>query len=62
MEARSIVQELVLTVLPGGGQRTARRNAWTGMVADAARARAVREAEQALAAAELRHGGRRTGT
>ena len=33
---------------PHGGQRTARRNAWAGMSADAARGRARREAEAAL--------------
>lgn len=62
MDARSTLQDLLLVALPGGGQRTARRNAWAGMVADAARSRAAREAEEALAAAALRGPGRRTGT
>ena len=62
MDARSIAQDLMLAVLPGGGQRTARRNAWSGMAADAARSRATREAEAAIAAAALRRNGRRTGT
>jgi hypothetical protein len=56
-----LVQDLLLTALPGGGQRTARRNAWAGMSADAARSRARREAEAALAVA-VRAAGHRTGT
>ena len=62
MAIPSLVQDLMLVVLPGGGQRTARRNAWAGMAADAARSRAVREAEAAMAVAVLREQGRRTGT
>jgi hypothetical protein len=45
------VRDLVLTTLPHGGQRVARRNAWASMSADAAMARARREAEAALARA-----------
>lgn len=54
MEARSIVQDLILVALPGGGQRAARSNAWAGMAANATRGRAVREAEAAIALALLR--------
>lgn len=56
MRVPSTVQDLLLTALPGGGQRTARRNAWAGMSADAARARARREAAEALALAVQRAG------
>lgn len=56
-----LVQDLLLTALPGGGQRTARRNAWAGMAADAARTRARREAEAALEVA-VRNAERRAGT
>jgi predicted nucleic acid-binding Zn ribbon protein len=45
------LQRLGLTVLPSGGQRTARRNAWSALAADAATAQARREAELALQAA-----------
>lgn len=38
-----------MAMFPDGGQGTARRNAWRAMVADAAVARARREAEDALA-------------
>jgi hypothetical protein len=44
-------QALLLAVLPHGGQHTARRNAWAGMVDDAQQSRARREAAAALAAA-----------
>ena len=54
MRVPSSLQVLLMTALPHGGQRTARRNAWAGMSADAARGRARREAEAALAAAWLR--------
>jgi hypothetical protein len=57
MSIPTLLQDLVLTALPGGGQRTARRNAWAGMSGDAARSRARREAEAALAAAGARSGG-----
>ena len=45
------LMSLAMTVLPHGGQRSARRNAWTAMSADAAQARARREVEAAVAAA-----------
>lgn len=51
MALTPVVRHLLMTALPAGGQRTARRNAWAGMVADAARSRAQREADLALAAA-----------
>lgn len=57
-----LVQSLLMTALPSGGQRTARRNAWAGMVADASRSRARRDADLALAAADARAAVRRTGT
>ena len=41
-------QAAVLAAMPQGGQRTARRNAWAGMSADAAQARNRREAEAAV--------------
>jgi len=56
-----LVQDLLLTALPGGGQRTARQNAWAGMSADASRSRARREAEAALEVA-VRNAQRRAGT
>jgi hypothetical protein len=46
--------DLVMSVVPHGGQATARRNAWAGMSAGAARARARREAELAVAQAQSR--------
>lgn len=61
MPIAPLVQDLLLTALPGGGQRTARRNAWSGMSADAARTRARREAEAALEVA-VRNARRRAGT
>jgi hypothetical protein len=42
------VQTLFLTALPHGGQRSARRNAWASMSTDATRARARREADDAM--------------
>jgi hypothetical protein len=42
------VQSLTLLALPHGGQRVARRNAWSSMSADATWARSRREAELAL--------------
>lgn len=66
MSVPPLVQSLLMTAIPSGGQRAARRNAWAGMVADAARSRAQREADLALAAAHeiaaARAGARRTGT
>jgi hypothetical protein len=48
------VQSLLLLVVPSGGQAVARRNAWAGMSAAAARTRERRQAEAALAAADVR--------
>ncbi len=48
------VQSLVLAVVPHGGQRSARRNAWASMSSDAARARSRREADRAMAGAVVR--------
>jgi hypothetical protein len=45
------VQTLTLTVLPHGGQRSARRNAWASMAADNTRAQSRREADAAMARA-----------
>ena len=50
----SRLQDLTLVLLPHGGQRSARRNAWAAMSADAALARGRREAEVAVAAAAAR--------
>lgn len=47
---------VLLVLPPGGGQRTARRNAWAGMSAAAARTRAQREADLAVSAAQARLG------
>ena len=52
------LQAVLLLALPSGGQATARRNAWAGMSADAARGRERRQAEAALAAADVRAYGR----
>ena len=41
-------QSVALLLLPHGGQRAARRNAWAGMVSDSARSRAGREAQAAM--------------
>jgi hypothetical protein len=63
MAIRSLLQEVLLVALPAGGQQTARRNAWAGTSRDAARSRARREADAALAAADARHASRtRTGS
>ena len=51
MAIPSLLQDLLLAALPGGGQRTARRNAWAAMSADAVRARGRREADAAMARA-----------
>ena len=50
-------QTLLMTAMPHGGQRAARRNAWSSMSTDAARARARREADAAMdrAAAMAQH-------
>ena len=48
------LQSLALTVLPHGGQRSARRNAWSAMSADAVFARNRRDAEQAMLSALTR--------
>jgi hypothetical protein len=48
------VRRSVEVVLPDGGQRTARRNAWIAMGEDARLARDRREAEEALAWARRR--------
>ena len=44
----------VLLLLPHGGQRLSRGNAWEAMVADTDRARARREADAALELARTR--------
>ena len=46
-----LAQSLTVLLVPHGGQHPARRNAWAGMSADAARGRDRREAEAALASA-----------
>jgi hypothetical protein len=51
----AVARALVLTVLPHGGQLAARRNAWAAMAADAAHARASREAQAALELAAVAH-------
>ena len=43
-------------LLPEGGQRAARQNAWAGMVADASRSRDRQEADQAVALAAGSYG------
>ena len=47
-------RDLAMAVLPHGGQRAARRNAWAGMSADLAQSRSRREAEAAMELAVLR--------
>lgn len=42
------VQSLVMAVVPHGGQRSARRNAWASMSSDAVRARLRRDADLAM--------------
>jgi hypothetical protein len=56
----SRLQDLALTLMPHGGQSTARRNAWSAMSADATLARSRREAELAVAAAAARAADHRT--
>jgi hypothetical protein len=48
------LESLFLAVLPHGGQRSARRNAWASMSTDASRARGRREADAAMERAQLR--------
>ncbi|MDP9181427.1 MAG: hypothetical protein M3P04_01460 [Actinomycetota bacterium] len=48
------LQNLSLALLPHGGQRSARRNAWASMSSDAVLARSRREADAAVAAAAMR--------
>ena len=49
------LESLAMTVLPHGGQRSARRNAWAAMSEGSARARARREADAAMSLAVARH-------
>lgn len=53
--ALPLIQQLVLTVFPHGGQGHARRNAWAGMVSDASIARNRRDADAAMALAADRY-------
>ena len=48
------LETVLLTVLPHGGQRDARRNAWAAMSADSQLARQRREADVAMDRALLR--------
>ena len=48
-------QSTLLFLLPHGGQNAARRNAWSSMSVDAARARARREAAVAMTRAVAAH-------
>jgi hypothetical protein len=48
------LESLFLTVMPHGGQRSARRNAWASMSSDASWARGRREADAAMERAQLR--------
>lgn len=67
----ALVQAAALAVLPHGGQRGARRNAWAGMSADVTLGQARRDADRAVelareradarAGADLRRGAARTG-
>ena len=52
--AASLTTTVLLTALPHGGQRTARRNAWASMSTDAARARGRRDADAAMAQSAFR--------
>lgn len=52
--AAATAESVLLTVLPHGGQGTARRNAWRAMSSDAAEARARREAQVAVERAAAR--------
>ena len=53
----ALARGVLLAVLPAGGQRAARRNAWAGMSRDAVQARDRREADAAVSTAQLRAGG-----
>jgi hypothetical protein len=44
-------ESVALTLLPHGGQRSARKNAWASMSQDSARARGRRDADDAMARA-----------
>ena len=50
----SLLETLFLTVLPHGGQRSARQNAWASMSSDNARAKARRDADAAMERAVAR--------
>lgn len=52
--AASLTTTILLTAIPHGGQRTARRNAWASMSTDASRARGRREADAAFAQSAFR--------
>ena len=52
--AASLTTTVLLTALPHGGQRTARRNAWASTSSDATRARGRREADAAMAQSAFR--------
>ena len=58
--AASVTTTVLLTALPHGGQRTARRNAWASMSTDAARARGRRDADAAMAQSAFRAQARET--
>lgn len=51
-------QALVLALVPHGGQRSARQNAWASMSQGAVRARGRREAELAMDRAVVRSAAR----
>lgn len=53
----STTQTAVLLLLPHGGQRVARSNAWASMSADAVRARGRQEAAAAMSRAVALHPG-----
>lgn len=60
--AADTLQSLALALLPHGGQRSARRNAWASMSSDAARARSRREAEEVMGLAAARAAAREVAT
>jgi hypothetical protein len=53
--ASSLTEDLVILLWADGLQGTARRNAWSGMVADSRRARDRADAETATEAASAQH-------